>query len=454
MKILVLNGSPKGERSTTLQTVRYLQVLHPEHQFLELPVGQRIKRYEKDFSTPREALSQAEVILFCYPVYTFLVPYQLHRFLELLRADGVDLSGKIATQITTSKHFYDVTAHKFIEANCFDLGMHVVRGLSADMEDLLTEKGREEARMFFDQLMFTCQYGGFLPPPSAQPESIPAVYQPVCSRVEKCSGKRVVLVTCCREEDQSLLHMIQDFRAVLPYESQVVNLWDVPFQGGCLGCLHCAATGTCIYSDGFDQFLRREIQTADAIVYAFPIVNHYTYSVFKCYDDRQFCNGHRTVTRGTPVAYLLQGNYRYEANLQMVLEGRSEVGGNYLCGVVTDEENTAANLQTLAKNLVFAMEHHLRRPANFYGVGGSKIFRDLIYLMQGMMKADHAFYRAHGAYDFPQKQKGRLLQMKLVGTLLAIPSVQKKIKPKMADYMVAPYKKVIAQAKKEQKTER
>ena len=137
-------------------------------------------------------------------------------------------------------------------------------------------------------------------------------------------------------------------------------------------------------------------------------MNHYTYSVFKCYDDRQFCNGHRTVTRGTPVAYLLQGNYRYEANLQMVLEGRSEVGGNYLCGVVTDEENTAANLQTLAKNLVFAMEHHLRHPANFYGVGGSKIFRDLIYLMQGMMKADHAFYRAHGAYDFPQKQKGRL----------------------------------------------
>ena len=144
--------------------------------------------------------------------------------------------------------------------------------------------------------------------------------------------------------------MIQDFRAVLPYESQVVNLWDVPFQGGCLGCLHCAnATGTCIYSDGFDQFLRREIQTADAIVYAFPIVNHYTYSVFKCYDDRQFCNGHRTVTRGTPVAYLLQGNYQYEANLQMVLEGRSEVGGNYLCGVATDEENTTANLQVLAK---------------------------------------------------------------------------------------------------------
>ena len=147
MKILVLNGSPKGERSTTLQTVRYLQVLHPEHQFLELPVGQRIKRYEKDFSTPREALSQAEVILFCYPVYTFLVPYQLHRFLELLRADGVDLSGKIATQITTSKHFYDVTAHKFIEANCFDLGMHVVLPVWRFSSTPFCQTGRHPCRL-------------------------------------------------------------------------------------------------------------------------------------------------------------------------------------------------------------------------------------------------------------------------------------------------------------------
>ena len=452
MKILVLNGSPKGKHSTTLQTARYLQALHPEHRFAVLPVGQHIRRYEQDFSPARKALAGADVVLFCYPVYTFLVPYQLQRFLELVRADGVDLTGKIATQITTSKHFYDVTAHRFVEETCFDLGMRVVRGLSADMEDLLSQKGQEEARMVFQQLLFTCAHGGFLPPPPARPARAPAAYQPTLPQAEKRPGKEVVIVTCCGEEAPTLANMVQDFQAALPYPSRVVNLQDFPFRGGCLGCLRCAVTGKCIYPDGFDDFLRTQIQQADAIVYAFPIVNHYTHAVFKCYDDRQFCNGHRTVTQGTPVAYLLQGDYRHEPNLQMVLEGRSEVGGNYLCGVVTDEgEDISAAIQSLADNLTFAMEHHLRRPANFYGVGGSKIFRDLIYLMQGLMKADHQFYKAHGAYDFPQKQKGRLLQMKLVGGLMAIPALQKKMGAQMSRYIIAPYEKVIAQAQAEAK---
>ena len=31
--------------------------------------------------------------------------------------------------------------------------------------------------------------------------------------------------------------------------------------------------------------------------------------LFKCYDDRQFCNGHRTVTMGAPQGYLISGPY-------------------------------------------------------------------------------------------------------------------------------------------------
>ena len=188
--------------------------------------------------------------------------------------------------------------------------------------------------------------------------------------------------------------MIADFRAALPYESRVVNLRDFPFGGGCLGCFGCAVTGKCVYKDGFDEFLRNTIQTADGFVYAFTISDHYTHSSFKCFDDRQFCNGHRTVTHGTPIAYLISGDYRYEPNLRMIVEGRAEVGGNYLAGVATDEGDTAAEIRSLAENLAFAMEKQLTRPANFYGVGGMKIFRDLIYVMQGLMKADHKFYKA------------------------------------------------------------
>jgi putative NADPH-quinone reductase len=149
MNILVLNGSPKGEYSITLQTVRYLEKLHPEHTFEVLHVGRQINGLEKDFSKAMDALNRADLLLFSYPVYTFIAPYQLHRFVELVKASGVDLSGKFATQITTCKHFYDVTAHRYVQDNCQDLGLKFIRGLSADMDDLLTEKGQNEAKNFF-----------------------------------------------------------------------------------------------------------------------------------------------------------------------------------------------------------------------------------------------------------------------------------------------------------------
>lgn len=451
MKILVLNASPKGKNSTTVHTALYLQALHPEHEFTVLPVGQRIKSYEKDFAPLREELKKAELILFSYPVYTFIAPYQLHRLIELIKADGIDLSGKFASQITTSKHFYDVTAHRYIEENCFDLGMKVVRGPSADMDDLLTEQGQQDARNFFDQLIFSCEKGLFATPPAKVPAREKAVYQPTLPSVQKTKEKDVVIVTNYATEDKNLQNMIADFRAALPFESRVVNLREFPFSGGCLGCFGCAVTGKCVYKDGFDEFLRTKIQSADAFVYAFTISDHYTHSSFKCYDDRQFCNGHRTVTHGTPIAYLISGDYQYESNLRMIVEGRSEVGGNYLCGVATDEGDTAADIQTLADSLVFALEKKLSHPANFYGVGGMKIFRDLIYVMQGMMKADHKFYKEHGIYDFPQKQKKRILQMELVGAMLAVPSVQKKMKGQMNQYIIGPYEKVVEQAEKERK---
>lgn len=448
MNILVLNGSPKGKNSTTVHTALYLQALYPEHRFTFVPAGQRIKSYEKDFAPLRVELEKADLLLFVYPVYTFIAPYQLHRLIELIKADKVDLSGKFASQITTSKHFYDVTAHRYIEENCLDLGMKVVKGLSADMDDLLTEKGQREARNFFEQLLFSCEHGLFVTPSGQAPRREKSVYRPVLPAVPKNTDKDVVIVTNYAQSDENLQNMISDFQAALPYESWVVNLRNFPFSGGCLGCFGCAVTGKCVYKDGFDEFLRTQIQNADAFVYAFTISDHYTHSSFKCFDDRQFCNGHRIVTQGTPIAYLISGDYQYESNLRMIVEGRSEVGGNYLCGVATDEGNTAADIQALVDSLVFAVEKKLSRPANFYGVGGMKIFRDLIYVMQGMMKADHRFYKAHGIYDFPQKQKKRILQMKLVGALLAIPSIQKKMKGQMNQYIIGPYQKVVDTAAK------
>jgi len=447
MEILVINGSPKGKYSVTLQTVNYLQLLHPEHHFEVLHAGQTIKALERDFSPVTAMIEKAEILLFSYPVYTFIAPCQLHRFIELLKASGMDLSSKYASQITTSKHFYDITAHRYIQDNCADLGLRYIQGLSADMDDLTKKKGQKEAEDFLQYLCWCVEQGIYESPSvtAAAPANISASMPADCCE-DKCGD--VVIVADLNEDDHQLRNMIDRFCRVLPRKTRIVNIREYPFRGGCLGCFNCAITGKCIYTDGFDEYLRNEIQTADSIVYAFTIKDHSMGARFKMYDDRQFCNGHRTVTIGMPVGYLISGDYSAEKNLQTILEARAQVGSNFLAGIATDENDTDAAIDNLCAKLTYALEHNYLPPQNFYGIGGMKVFRDLIWLMQGMMRADHKFYKSHGQYDFPQKQWPKMLAMYAVGAMLSNSKLKSKMGNAMNDGMLMPYKKVLDQAAK------
>ena len=449
MHIAVINGSPKGEYSITLQTVYYLQRRFPEHTFTVIHAGQKIKALERDFTKVKETLEAADALLFSYPVYTFLAPCQLHRFVELMKEQKVNVQGKYASQITTSKHFYDVTAHMYIEENALDMGLKYIRGLSADMEDLLEEKGQEDAEKFFRRFLWQVKEDIYISVPEngASIEIVTASLPEKCT--EKKSGKDIVIITDCQDENSNLARMMERFRLVFPYETRVVNISEYPLSGGCLGCFRCAVSEKCVYKDGFDTFLRENIQKADAIVYAFTAKDHSMGARFKMYDDRNFCNGHRTVTVGMPVGYLASGAYNLEHNLKTVLEARAETGGNFLCGVATDERETDRQVDELARTLTFALDTGHTAPRNFWGVGGMKIFRDLIYQMRGMMRADHKFYKKQGIYDFPQKKKLTSMKMYLVGMLLSNEKVLSKMGNAMNEGMIAPYKKLFAQMDKE-----
>jgi len=479
MNILVLNGSPKGDNSITLQTVLYLEKLYPENHFTILNAGQRIKALEKDFSPAMEAIAKADVLFFSYPVYTFVAPCQLHRFIELMKEHKVPVKDKYVTQLTTSKHFYDVTAHRYIQDNCQDMGMKFVKGLSADMEDLTSKKGQQEATAFWKHFLWCVETDTYEPcylkqtMPACKPvtPAINAAEQGDPSFITEnlhtipdagdTSAKEkkdmvsdadtvtlpqedeVVIIADYTDKDTQLIAMMERFRNKLPYKSRVVNIAEYPFRGGCLGCFNCASDGKCIYTDGFDTFLREKLQTARAMVYAFTIKDHSMGSVFKMYDDRQFCNGHRTVTMGMPIGYLISGNLSEEENLRTIIEARAQVGSNILSGVATDEFDPDKEIDNLAASLTYALDNKYLHPQNFYGIGGMKIFRDLIYQMRGMMKADHRFYKAHGQYDFPQKQLGKILMMYLVGAMISSPKIKAKMGSKMTEGMLMPYKKVL-----------
>ena len=340
-----------------------------------------------------------------------------------------------------------MTAHRYIQDNCQDLGLKYIRGLSADMDDLTTKKGQQQADDFFRYLCWCVEHNIYEAAPQLPPAA-PALSITVPEATEGEKDGDVVIVADLAENDTQLHAMIRRFQAKLPRKTRIVNIREYPFRGGCLGCFNCAVSGKCIYTDGFDDYLRNQIQTADAIVYAFTIRDHSMGARFKMYDDRQFCNGHRTVTIGMSVGYLISGDLSREQNLQTILEARAQVGTNNLAGIATDTQNPDLAIDQLCEKLIYALDNKYVPPQNFYGIGGMKVFRDLIWLMQGMMKADHKFYKAHGQYDFPQKQWPKMLAMYGVGALMGSKKLKAKMGSAMTDGMLMPYNKVLEEARK------
>ncbi len=446
-KVTVINGSPKGDYSVTLQTTNYLSILFDEVEFSVLNVGAKLAYYVNNIDLVVSAIEESDLVVFSYPVYTFIAPYQLHRIIECLKEKGVDFKGKYATQITTSKHFYDYTAHRYVVDNAQDMGFRMIRGLSADMDDLTTVKGQKQAEDFFNFVLYSVENDLYMDKTTATTtkKKVPVTVAP--TTLEYKDGD-IVIVTTLDEDDVQLKEMIETFRGVAKRNTRIVNIREYPFKGGCRGCFHCAPKGECVYKDGFDEFLRQNIQKADAIVLAFSIKDHSMGATFKLYDDRQFCNGHRTVTMGMPMGYIVSGNLSEEENLRTIIEGRANVGGNFLAGIATDEDNTTESILKLAKSLDFALDNGYTPPSNFLGVGGMKIFRDLIYVMRGMMRADHKYYKAHGQYDFPQKHRARSYAMYLVGALMSNKKLMEKAGNNVNEGMLMPYKKALEKAKK------
>ncbi|MGN1164580.1 MAG: flavodoxin family protein [Candidatus Ornithospirochaeta sp.] len=436
MKIAVVNGSPRGKYSITLQTLLYLEKRFPGHSFSFSSVMD--KKREKAFL----AIDDADIVIFSFPIYTFLCPSQLHAFISDMKKEGERWKGKWASLVCTSKHFYDITGMEYMYQNLLDMGFKVIGGFSADMEDLPTPQGQREADDFFLRLLFSYENGISIehrvrPPIHQEP------YVPLGIKTEKDSSKKVTIVADFSGDDGTLRAMTDDFSSAFPYSTSLVDISSFPFKGGCIGCFSCTGDGKCIWNDGFETLLRDTILKSDAIVMAFTIKDHSMGPVFKTYDDRQFCNGHRTLSKGVPFAYIMRGDIDSEENLKTVIRARADVGRNPLSPLAHDR----ASMEKMIKILRHDMEHPSLPPRTFFSVGGMKIFRDLVWSMRGLMKEDHIFYKNTGLYDdFPQKHRGKMVSMCLIGSVMRNKKLRRKAGEKINQGMVAPYRKAIDEA--------
>lgn len=455
MNIIVLNGSPKGELSVTLQYVRYAARKFPDHTFEVLHIAHTIRKLEKDekaFADVVDKVKKADAVLWSFPLYFLLVCSQYKRFIELIferkREDA--FAGKYTASLSTSIHFFDHTAHNYIHSICDDLGMKYLGAYSPAMFDLM--KKPERARWlgfmgrFFEAVSRKVPYSRVYPPLAPSPFT----YQPgsVDSPADG-TGKKVLILKDGKEPTGNVDAMANALASNFRGAVEVINLMDIDIKGGCLGCCKCGLNNICEYhgKDGYIDFYNEKVKKADIVVFAGAIHDRYLSSRWKMYFDRSFFNTHTPTLLGKQIAFVISGPLGQIPNLRQIFTAVGEFQQANVAGIVTDESRDAvqidALLASLAKTLVEPALEGYTPPMTFLGVGGMKIFRDEIYgMLRFVFQSDHRYYKKHGIYDFPNKNY-KIRRMNLMMTLLTkFPPVRKKFLKTLKEEMVKPVKYV------------
>lgn len=453
MKISILNGSPKGELSLTLQYLNYIKKHFSEHEFTIFHTGKDINKIEEGgvyFDSILEEIKKSDGIIWVFPVYCFLAPYPVHRFIEIISEKNKKdiFKDKYGTAITTSVHFYDHTAHNYIHSISEDLGMKYLDGFSAEMQDLLKEKEREKlltfSKNFFNFIKEKMPVERKFKSPSYEMTE----YKPGdVKEIPKRSNKKIVLLTDAKEEDSSLNRMIEVFQKVSPFETEVINIREINIKGGCVSCYLCTYDNVCVYKDDFTDLINKRVIPADGIVWAAKIKDRSFSSRWKMYMDRSFFKGHCPVFAGKQFGYLISGPLRDIANLREVIEAKTQIGRANMAGIVTDEYEDSnyitSLIETLAKQILMGMEENFIKPRNYLEVGGHMIFRDLIYRSWGMFRADYLFYKKHDLFDYPQKNIKERFQNLMYAIMLMLPGMRKEFYKRAKEEMIKPHKEII-----------
>ena len=457
MKIAVLSGSPKGELSVTLQYVNFIQKKFPQHEFNIFHIAQKIKKIEKEEKVFQEVVDDIKVsdaVLWAFPLYYLLVPSQYKRFIELIWEKGAAgfFKNKYTAVLSTSVHFFDHTAHNYMNAICDDLDMKYLGSFSPAMYDLLSRKGRERWTLFASEFFESIQ--NHVPTSKKYSPVLYRAFDYVPGSVgQKIStqGKKVLILTDLKDPQTNLGKMIERFKNSFVDEGKVTNLHHIDIKGGCLGCIQCGYDYECSYGgqDEYVQFYKDQVKTADILIFAGTIQDRYLSSRWKMFFDRSFFHTHTPSLTGKQVGIILSGPLRQIPNLRQILEAYTEWQQAHLVDIVTDEEEESnlldARLQHLAERVIHLAEKHYSKPNTFLGVGGMKILRDDVWgKLRFPFQADHQFYKKHHLYDFPQRDYKARMTNSLLMLLTKIPSMRKEIyRKRMKEEMVKPFQKVV-----------
>ncbi len=454
MKIIVLNGSPKGDESVTMQYIHFIEKKFPENSYKILNIGQKIKKIEKDEDYFKDIIldiESADIIIWGSPVYYLLIPSNYKRFIELIFERGVESSFKDKYTITilTSIHFYDHTALNYLHSISDDLNMRYFGTYSADMYDLTKSKEREKLIIFIRN--FFEEVNNNLIQPK---EYLPLIwnnfdYTPTKRTIQLNTDKKILIITDYKDEI-NLINMINTFKESFSNNIEVANLWNLKIKGSCLGCIQCGYDNSCIYGDKDDyiKFYKEKVISADILIFAGAIKDRYLSSRWKTFFDRAFFLGHAPSLSGKQIGYIISGPLAQTSNLKEIFEAYTEIQHANLAGIITDESQNSELIEQLLQNfatrIIKFSETSQGKPLTFLGVGGMKIFRDAIWgRLRFPFKADYDVYKSSDVFNFPQDRYKMRFRNQFMLLLSKSSKFRKEVNSRMKKEMIKPLQNIV-----------
>lgn len=451
MKFAVINGSPKGENGVTLQYINYLAARYPGHEFKIINAGARIAELETSPDALRAAtdeMARAQAVIWCTPVYYMTVPAQLMRFIELLGENDVNLEAKRSFALVSSVHFYDHTALEYLREISADFGLEHFGGFPADMEDLLKPGPRAAFEEYFEDFLWSAENNmrTVLPaPPKPAPARLPA-FPPPMAAAPQTGARTAILVFDDKTSPAAAL--AAEYARMTAGLCEIKYIGDIDIKGGCLGCMRCGWDNTCVYEDGFAAFFKNTVKAADSVVFALPLKGRYFPSSFKQYLDRSFFMGHIPTLENKAVAYLIAGDLTAAPAALDFLYSYAETSGSRLAGIATTQSpDLADDLRCTARTASRMTLAKTAPPRTYRAEGAGRIFRDMLYNMDFVFRADYLYYQKRGLFHFPTQKLAARMGSTLLRRLCSLAFIRNAFNSGMIKGMAAKHKAFVERTK-------
>ena len=421
-KVLFLCGSPRGGKSASLYTARYLaQFLDNDYEFVDV-AGAKLStdptEAEPSFLKIVGKMQEADVVVWTFGAWALFVPVQIQYLLDkLFSQPGYDFSGKIAGAIMTSVRVHDDFILNRIRFVSEQLGFGYIGDVSAVGNPFFGYADDEEVTEN------SCRVLAGQINRALADEYIPSRYYPRVERkylssihrgqgfalsvppVQKTGDKTILVITGIRlAEDSANASVVESIRRYSRNNVETIELQDRNV-GPCVGCYLCdfRVEGICVLKDEYEA-IKRRLHEVDGVVLIGTCASGMVDCHMKAFLERCWGIYHRPSLTGKYGFVVATGGGPLEADaawyLQVILNTTGTRCLTTLTQSAAEAPRFAPSLRQAVQDLDRALDEKWQIANRFNTRGVRWTFRDLVATSGLVLRADYKYYKEQKMFDY------------------------------------------------------